>query len=101
MKVKPIASGTGPQRYHFFCPACREGHTFDATWAYDGNADKPTISPSLKVEGGPVAGYCCHSIITAGRIEFCGDCSHPFKGQTLDLPDLIEADGEPARAEEF
>lgn len=27
----------------------------------------------------------CHSFVTAGRIQFLGDCTHELRGQTVDL----------------
>lgn len=30
----------------------------------------------------------CHTFITDGRVQFLGDCTHQYAGQTLDLPDL-------------
>lgn len=35
-----------------------------------------------------IASTICHYFIKAGRIEFCGDCTHALKGQTVDLPDF-------------
>jgi hypothetical protein len=93
VKVKPIGTADGvPQQFHFFCPGCKHGHAFNATWTYNGDGDKPTVSPSIKVTGGADPAYCCHSFIRDGRIEFLSDCSHDLAGQTVDLPDL-ESEG--------
>lgn len=73
-------------------------------WQFDRNFDKPTFSPSLlirwtedltKAEHARVmAGekielkkLCCHSFIKNGQIEFLGDCTHEFAGQTVGMLD--------------
>jgi hypothetical protein len=35
--------------------------------------------------------HCCHSIITDGKIQFCGDCTHALAGKIVDLPDIADA----------
>jgi hypothetical protein len=32
--------------------------------------------------------YCCHYVLTAGVIQFGGDCTHAMVGQAVPLPDL-------------
>lgn len=82
---------------YFHCPGCESGHAIDpARWSYDGNAESPTISPSILArwhEGG--AERRCHSFVRAGRIEFLGDCTHALAGQAVDLPD-VDDDAQPA-----
>jgi hypothetical protein len=98
MKVKPIgAQQDGVQTYRFLCPGCsqydEEGsrlyahHQFNSTWSFNGEADKPTVSPSILVQDGRPE-YRCHSFIRDGRIEFLSDSSHALAGQTVDLPEL-------------
>ena len=36
-------------------------------------------------------GLVCHSFITAGRVQYLGDCTHHLAGQTVDLPDWDRA----------
>lgn len=94
----------------FWCPGCAEVHAVPVGaggWQYNGNPDKPTLTPSILVRGGHYApGYggkgcwcdpdpdgddwgfkCqqCHSFVTDGRIQFLSDCSHALAGQTVDL----------------
>lgn len=102
MKVKPAESGTGPQRYRFTCPGCGMlpatfgwpggkpfvTHHFDASWQYNGDGERPHVSPSILVTGGGNPQYRCHSFIEHGRIRFLSDCSHPLAGQTVDLPEI-------------
>lgn len=95
------------------CPGCKEAHTFPcngkslpngASWSFDLNMDRPTITPSINIAWGKQAdpdfeepdddnsGYAwsgrCHSIVTAGKIFFAGDSTHALSGQIVDLPDI-------------
>ena len=83
----------------FECPACGYCHpvyldqSYRNTagevqqWKWNGDADKPTFTPSLNIFANDPARRC-HSIITAGKIAYCGDSFHVYKNQTLDIPDL-------------
>ncbi len=78
-----------------WCPGCDDAHRIvvnrgDA-WTWDGDAERPTIAPSLLVTSGP-GNPVCHSFVRAGRWEFLGDSTHELAGQTVDvveLPDWI------------
>ena len=81
-------------------------------WTFNGSFDSPTFHPSLHwktghyVDGTPEAdcwlckrakqkGYqsscmICHSWVRDGKIEFLADCTHSYKGQTLELPEIEE-----------
>lgn len=87
----------------FFCPGCKSGHMIrhgegpGPRWTWNGDADRPTFSPSVLVtysgsdagkDGAPPA--VCHTFVTDGRIQFLSDCSHELAGQTVELPDLPE-----------
>ena len=80
--------------YEHWCPGCQEIHQIavdqpfrnGARWSFDGNAEKPTFSPSVNV--GPGTKFQCHYFIRAGRIDFCADSHHALAGQTVDLPDI-------------
>lgn len=91
--------------YGHWCPACRCGHEINvdtpnasgAKWSFDGNTERPTFSPSINLQINPkghkhyqpdIATTVCHYFIRAGRIEYCGDCTHEMRGQTVDLPDI-------------
>lgn len=88
----------------FWCPACDGAHAIQhgagtgPRWGWNGNAEKPTFTPSILVRfpANPNAGEefkewrterVCHSFVTDGRIQFLGDCTHALAGQTVDLPD--------------
>jgi Family of unknown function (DUF6527) len=83
-KIKEIIINGKIYRYVFFCPACKREHYFDSSWQFNKDLDNPTITPSILTLY-PSMINCCHSVITNGKISFCSDCSHDFKGQTLEL----------------
>lgn len=76
-------------------------------WTWNGNAERPTFSPSILVRGtqpladeahvawmrgeeplpAPVP-FVCHSFVVDGRIQFLGDCTHELACQTVDIPDF-------------
>jgi hypothetical protein len=103
--------------WRFWCPGCQDDHMVDARWAFNGNAERPTFTPSVLVRSGhfneghkegescwctynaehpgataPFACYRCHSYVTDGRIQFLSDCTHGLAGQTVDLPDFPDRD---------
>ena len=88
----------------FHCPGCEVEHVCSVTsksrtnWGWNGNLDRPTLTPSVLVRTGravdpsfvPEPGdppEVCHSFVTDGRIQFLGDCTHALAGKTVDLPD--------------
>lgn len=94
----------------FWCPGCdgahmvRVGEGSGPRWGYNGDAERPTLTPSVLVRGVDrltdeerqqvMAGksidarpIVCHSFVVDGRIQFLGDCTHTLAGQTVDLPD--------------
>ena len=85
-----------------WCPACNELHPFaidkpfynGAIWSWNGNVEKPTFSPSMNITDGPYPENGrierCHYFIKEGRIEYLNDCTHEFKGKTIDLPTIPE-----------
>lgn len=91
----------------FICPGCAEPHTIDETiWTFDGNLERPTLAPSVKVTGSRFIGgpesdptdkalwpaFVCHSFVRGGRIQFLADSTHALAGKTVDLPDIEDAD---------
>lgn len=63
-------------------------------WQWNGSLERPTISPSYRMSH-PVPGangYVDHFILTDGRLQFCGDSTHQWAGQTLSLPPLNDAE---------
>jgi hypothetical protein len=102
MKVKHCVNQDGKHYgWSFTCPGCGQyhviptdgGHDSDPqhNWSFNDNVDKPTFQPSLKVswtEGEQQIQRICHSVITDGLIQFCGDCTHALVGKTVELPDI-------------
>ena len=83
----------------FWCPGCNRAHRIahgagsGPRWSWNGDAERPTFSPSVLVtyEGsdagiGRAPPAACHSFVTDGRIQFLSDCTHALSGQTVDLP---------------
>lgn len=96
-KVKVAFREDGGRVLLYLCPGCECTHGADidqpnpltgAKWTWNGDVDKPTVSPSVNYPNRPR----CHFHIREGRIEYCGDCDHPLAGQTVDLPDVTEDD---------
>ena len=85
--------------YLHWCPGCKGVHLIhtetdnhcNARWAFDGNVESPTFTPSINIVGH------CHYFIRAGQIQFCADSSHELKGTTVELPDMPEGWGEPEK----
>ncbi|MBO0947520.1 DUF6527 family protein [Fibrella forsythiae] len=80
----------------FFCEGCGCGHGFNTipnrgvpTWSYNNDSESPTIQPSILVRSGNANGpTVCHSFVTAGRIQYLPDSTHPLAGQTVELTDM-------------
>lgn len=116
--ISPILRNSEGGGLHFYCPGCKHAHgirTGDGAgprWGWNGNAEKPTFTPSVLVRGiredmdadtqaaydalgpdqlrgaldDPRFKSVCHSFVVGGRIQFLGDCTHALAGQTVDLP---------------
>lgn len=81
--------------YGHWCPGCGQMHYIavekplgnGAHWGFNGDVDKPTFNPSVKIrssrKGEPT---CCHYFIKDGQIEFCSDCTHELSGKTVPIP---------------
>jgi hypothetical protein len=84
--------------FAWWCPGCEEAHPlpYEKGWTFDGNLEQPTFTPSFKHEWdqGPLdprrtpGHHCCHYVITAGQVAYCGDCTHKLVGKTISMPDL-------------
>lgn len=86
----------------FWCASCGHGHTVGVTgpgaWGYNGDDEKPTLTPSVLVyerrkTDGSIYSPRCHSFVRDGRIEYLGDCGHELAGQTVDLLELSDWPG--------
>ena len=82
----------GQKSIYFFCPGCKCGHRFDVPrWDFNGDFNNPTFNPSLLIYyNHPETNEhitTCHLFLRNGKIEFCGDCPHELKNQTVELPE--------------
>lgn len=81
------------QQVWIFCPGCKTHHAFTTKdsvfipWTWNGDVEKPTLTPSMLVNQGYPESRC-HSFVTDGKIQFLDDCFHELKNQTVDLPDI-------------
>lgn len=112
-----LRNGTGG-RLTWWCPGCDEAHQIQTgagagpRWGWNGNAEKPTFTPSVLVSGRSftksgkeafeawLAAGCpqpspgafdsapcvCHSFVVDGAMQFLGDCTHALAGQTVPIP---------------
>lgn len=92
MKAKPVTHDDGSlYGISWFCPGCKDKHHVPTTgivaWCFNGDLERPTITPSILRYANPVSPRC-HSIVTDGRVSFCPDSEHELAGKTVDLPEL-------------
>lgn len=97
MKVlAELLTSDGGKGYVFYCPACKHYHNFTTeagsdksrpVWAFNGNLEKPTFSPSLGVNM-MVPEARCHTFVRDGRIQYLSDCFHEFAGKTIDMEEI-------------
>jgi hypothetical protein len=82
-------------------------HQLPDSWTFDSNLESPTFTPSFKHSGlqmiyangkwtgewkrdsaGNTIPFICHYVLTAGILNFCGDCTHTSAGKAVPLPML-------------
>lgn len=99
LKIRfPGPSGT------MYLPVCLNSKV-DLSWLWNGDIYAPTLTPSVHSRLGPVDNETiCHSWVREGRVEFLGDSTHEYAGQTLDLlpvnptpPEPIDDENRPSR----
>jgi len=95
-------------RLLFWCPGCDGAHQIQvgegdgARWGFNGDYERPTFTPSIRVSGtAPISAdehrrimtgerierrpTVCHSFVRDGQIQFLSDCTHALAGQTVPL----------------
>lgn len=102
-KSKLFTGVNGTKYLVFYCEACGHDHVVpyeyheSFNWNFNGDFDKPTLTPSVNNTTGSFAspGYDggipptrCHFFVTDGRIHYCADCTHTFAGRLVDLRDV-------------
>lgn len=78
-----------------WCPGCKEMHVIPKTWNFNGDIDKATFSPSVRITwaggyGPDRVNRCCHYFLTDGILHFCSDSTHELAGKSVPLPELPE-----------
>lgn len=105
MKTKAVARYKDGKLvgYCIWCQGCKCSHFFPTdtevgkghTWTFSGSLESPTFKPSLRLyyihPETKAEVTTCHCIVTGGKIQFCGDCEHELKGQTLNLEDIPDS----------
>lgn len=86
-----------------WCPACGFGHVFEyPRWSFNGNLDKPTFTPSLRIfvritkevddkliDTGEIR-TVCHFNLVDGQLQYAGDNPHQFNSQIITMQDIPE-----------
>lgn len=87
MFVCPGCVAGGPEGYTglHILPVNAEGIEIGRPWwHWDGDLEKPTLSPSVLTHG-----YSnCHSFLVSGIFQYLEDSTHPLSGQRVPIPDL-------------
>lgn len=90
--LSPVLRSVEGNLLMFWCPGCDRAHAINYSpgrWTWDGNAERPTFSPSVLAQwqqGEAREERRCHSFVRAGQIEFLADCTHALVGKTVPLP---------------
>jgi hypothetical protein len=104
-KLRSVSSANGDKAVAYYCPGCKGVHVVwhkgKVAWDWNGDADKPTLSPSIriymlaKIESGVSIPEktLCHCFVKDGNIEFLSDCAHKLAGQTVPIPEWPHAPG--------
>ena len=103
IRLSATLARSGDQLWHW-CPGCEDLHAFNIgtpgrpLWSWDGNVERPTLSPSMLCftvhdEDGETlpSGQrrtLCHYFLRAGVLEYCADTPHALSGKSVVLPDL-------------
>ena len=104
MRQRVIKTPTG---WMIKCRTC-QWHEFPlngkpgASWTFNGDFINPTFTPSMNEAvnwptsphyNPEMAKYTrrCHFIITDGKINYCGDCTHELKNQSFELEEFDQA----------
>ncbi len=95
--------------YSHWCPGCEEMHRLPDSWAFNGDLERPTFTPSFKHSGlqttktdgkwdggwvrdaqGNMVPFVCHYVLTVGVLDFCSDSTHALASKSIPLPNLPE-----------
>jgi hypothetical protein len=88
-----VVGGAKNDLLHFWCPGCKSQHIVSikgaTPWDWNGDLEKPTISPSILVMPTPIQPRC-HSFIRNGKWEYLGDCDHELKNQSVEMTPVVK-----------
>lgn len=107
--LSPILRNASGGRLIWWCPGCGESHQIAVgdgpgpRWGWNGNAERPTFTPSVLVTGirrltdeevdrirsGELVQpeeVRCHSFVVDGQMQMLADCTHALAGQTVPIP---------------
>lgn len=85
--VSKLTDGRGDEWFSFYCPGCKCSHLFNRKWQFNDNLEKPTVSPSLLVNGNlenPTTPRC-HIFVRDGNIQYLDDCTHSLAGTNVPM----------------
>lgn len=111
MKIKGVINQDDERvtgTWLFYCEGCKSHHQIwdktsnaNAKWDFNGDVNKPSFSPSIKVQytdykkdendniiKDSIKEIICHSWITDGMIKYFDDSTHDLAGKTIELPNL-------------
>ena len=84
--------------FAYWCPGCNRVHTLDESYLSRGNSELVAFYPSLDYETTPfldyrdlnkVIQYKCYNSVDSGFIKFFPSSTHKFRGQELELENVI------------
>ena len=77
-------------KYLFYCPGCNCYHWFTVPkWTWNGNFEKPTVSPSI-ITSPHDPRIKCHLQIICGELKYFTDSRHYLSGISISMVDLEE-----------
>lgn len=102
-----IQESDGNRYVMFHCVACKHAHSVPfgdpapGIWGFNGDLERPSITPSLKIftpaipdtpdyKGLPER-TICHVVVTDGILNYCTDCPHELKGQSVPMIEWSES----------
>lgn len=87
MKLR-IDQAAGGLTYWMWCPACDSLVRISDAWAWNGDVERPTFTPSLLTTTGAEDERVCHAYVTDGSWHYLPDSTHADAGRSLGMADL-------------
>lgn len=91
--IRQVDPDGSVEKLLFECPACGCFHAAwiknkpdRPVWMWDGNMDRPTFAPSIRVAIPCENGHqVCHFHVREGRIRYCNDSTHHLAGYVVNM----------------